>query len=156
MNNPFSISRPDFVMYATCVAPPRLADTRTRSTSSPWAYTGPPPLEAVSVKLADALMMLGSLVGIVTLAEAVDEERLPLSVALVELLLPTCPFAVTVTVVPTGMLAPAMVTATGLVVPAGSVMSGVVSEPSGVAGALMPATEATRSVGEFANAATVG
>src|SRR5437667_10843470 len=143
-------------MYATCVAPPRLADTRTRSTSSPWAYTGPPPLEAVSVKLADALMMLGSLVGIVTLAEAVDEERLPLSVALVELLLPTCPFAVTVTVVPTGMLAPAMVTATGLVVPAGSVMSGVVSEPSGLAGALTPATDAMRSVGVFGRAATVG
>src|SRR2546428_14086239 len=111
-------------MYATCVAPPRLADTRTRSTSSPSAYTGPPPLEAVSVKLADALMMLGSFVGIVTLAEAVDDERLPLSVALVELRLPTCPFAVTPTVGPTGLLAPAMVTARGLGVPAAGLSAG--------------------------------
>src|SRR2546426_12258161 len=143
-------------MYATCVAPPRLADTRTRSTSSPSAYTGPPPLDAVSVKLAEALITLGSFVGIVTLAEAVEEARFPLRVALVELLLPTCPFAVTVTVVPTGMLAPAMVTATGLVVPAGSVMSGEANDPLGAAGAATPATCVIASVGGLVRVTVVG
>src|SRR3990170_2541167 len=110
----------------------------------------------MSVKLADALMTLGSFVGMGTLAEAVEEARLPASVAAPELALPIWPFVVTVTVVPTGMLAPVMVTATGLVVPAGSVMSGVPNEPRGVAGAFTPATEAMRSVGVFASAATVG
>src|SRR5947209_14443953 len=101
-------------------------------------------------------MTLGSFVGIAMFTEAVDEERLPASATLAELAAPTAPFTVTVTVVPTGMLAPAMVTATGPVVPAGSVMSGVVSEPSGLAGALTPATDAMRSVGVFGRAATVG
>ena len=108
------------------------------------------------MKLADALMMLGSFVGIVTLAEAVDEERFPLSVALVELLLPTCPFAVTVTVVPTGMLAPAMVTATGLVVPAGSVMSGDANDPPGAAGAATPAICVIANVGVLVRVTVVG
>lgn len=108
------------------------------------------------MKLAEALMMLGSFVGIVTLAEAVEEARLPLSVVVAELPAPTSPFTVTVTEVPTGMLAPVRLTVTGLVVPAGSVISGAVKEPSGVAGALTPPTEAMRSVGVFGSTATVG
>src|SRR3990172_8582891 len=59
----------------------------------------------MSVKLADALMTLGSFVGMGTLAEAVEEARLPASVAAPELALPIWPFVVTVTVVPTGGVA---------------------------------------------------
>src|SRR5438132_1373950 len=101
-------------------------------------------------------MTLGSFVGIVTLAEAVDEERLPASVALAELAAPTSPFTVTVTVVPTGMLAPAMVTATGLVVPAGSVMSGDANEPPGAAGAATPAICVIANVGVLVRVTVVG
>src|SRR5207245_2768256 len=63
---------------------------------------------------------------------------------------------VTVTVVPTGTLAPAMATATGLVVPAGRVMSGAVNDPPGAAGAVTPATEVIRRVGAFGSVAEVG
>ncbi|PYN96662.1 MAG: hypothetical protein DMD91_20640 [Candidatus Rokuibacteriota bacterium] len=110
----------------------------------------------MSVKLAVALMTLGSFVEIATLADAVEEVRLPLSVVVAELPAPTSPFTVTVTGVPTGIFVPVRLTVTGLVVPAGSVMSGAVKEPSGVAGALTPATEVMRSVGVFASATAVG
>src|SRR5207249_7281662 len=100
-----------------------------------------------SMKVADALMTLGSFVGIVRLTDAVDAASVPVSDAEAELVGPTRPTAVTVTGVPGGTLDAATATVTGFVVLAGNVMSGLENEALGVAGVVTPATEVIRSTG---------
>src|SRR5713226_403581 len=110
--------------------------------------TGPGPPRAATVKVAEALMMLGSFVGIVTLADATAAASVPLSAVLaVELAAPFRPLTVTVIVVPNGMLEAASVTVTGLVVVPGRTTSGLANDAVGAAGAATPATAAIRSVG---------
>jgi len=93
----------------------------------------------------------------VTLAVAVEAANVPARALLTaELAAPFCGFAVTVTVVPSGMFAAARPIVIGLAVPAGSVMSGVVREPVGVAGAATPATDVIARLGAFGNATTPG
>src|SRR5262249_2906848 len=119
------ISRPDFVMYATRLTPPSAADTCTRSISSPWTNSGPVPAEARTVKLAVAVSTAGWLVGMARLAVALDELRVPASVALVDVTASNWPWARIDTTVPGGMLAADSATFTGFVVVVGSVMSGL-------------------------------
>src|SRR3972149_95901 len=135
---PSTISRPDFVIYATCEAAPQPAVTLTRSTASPWTKTGPPPTPASRMKLAEAVSTLGWSVGITRLAGAVVAAAVPVSVTVVELTLPTWPWTRTVTVVPGGILAPSRTTLTGFGVPAGRVTSGLAGDPAGAAGAGTP------------------
>ena len=101
-------------------------------------------------------MTAGSLVGIVTLAVAVEAERVPLNAVLVTAVeAPMNPTTVTLNVVPTGTLVAEMFTATGLVVVPGSTTSGARNDPAGLAGALTPPTEVIWSVGEFASARAI-
>ena len=86
---------------------------------------------AKRMKVADALMTLGSFVGIVRLTDAVDAASVPVSDAEAELVGPTRPTAVTVTGVPGGTLDAATATVTGFVVLAGNVMSGLEKEALG-------------------------
>ena len=109
------------------------------------------------MNVADALITLGWFVGIVTLAVAVEAAKVPARALLTaELAAPFCGFAVTVTVVPSGMFPAAKPTLIGFAVPAGSVMSGAANDPVGEAGAATPATEVILKVGAFGNATTPG
>src|SRR5438552_871002 len=92
----------------------------------------------------------------VRLAVADEDAAVPPSVAVTDETVPTKPWTVRVTTVPTGMFAAVMVTDTGFVVPAGSVMSGVTKEPWATPGVATPAIELMRSVGAFARTAGLG
>lgn len=101
-------------------------------------------------------MTVGSLVGIVRFAEAVDEVDVPESVAVADVVPPARPEEVTVTRVPGGMFDAATATFTGLVVLLGRVISGVEYEPVGEAGVAVPAIEVIVRLGVFGSATRVG
>jgi hypothetical protein len=125
------------VRYVTREGPPYVAATRTFSIGSPSKVFA----VCVTVKVAKALITLGSVVETVTLALAVEAAWVPLRGKLLTVL--AAPFwgvTTTVTMVPIGIFVPASSTVTGLVVVAGKVISGVAYEPVGCAGAASPAT----------------
>lgn len=86
----------------------------------------------------------------VTETEVVDEAVVPLSVAVPLVEAPYSGAAVTVTVVPVGMLVAAIFTVTGFVVVEGSVTSGEPYLPVGLAGTFRPPIEVIVSVGTVA------
>src|SRR3989442_4345586 len=92
----------------------------------------------------------------VKLAVADEDAAVPPSVAVTDETVPTKPWTVRATTVPTGMFAAVMVTGTGFVVPAGSGMSGVTKEPWATPGVATPAIELIRSGGGFARTAGLG
>src|SRR6266545_6328177 len=109
------------------------------------------------VNVAEALTTDGSLVGTVTLAVAVDDASVPLSGVLVtEVEAPMKPTTVTVSVVPTGTFAAAILTVIGFVVVPGRTTSGAKNEPDGFAGAATPPSAVVWRVGAFGSDAEVG
>ena len=97
-------------------------------------------------------------VGSVRLALAVDALSVPVSGPLETVVrAPDDGVSVTCTTVPTGTLVPSRATFTGFACEEGTTMSGTpCSEPSGVAGALIPATDAMRNDGEFGGVSGCG
>jgi hypothetical protein len=92
-----------------------------------------------------------------TLAEAVEAARVPASGLLtVELVPPFIGVTFTLTMVPSGTFAAAIVTVMGFRVPKGTTTSGNEYEPVGAAGADTPATEAIRRLGPLARATGPG
>src|SRR3989442_13394016 len=104
------------------------------------------------MKVQETVTTVGSLVGIVRFAEAVDEVDVPESVAVADVVPPARPEEVTVITVPGGMFDAATATFTGLVVLLGRVISGVEYEPVGEAGAAVPAIEGILRLGVVGHA----
>src|SRR3989442_3494610 len=108
------------------------------------------------MKVQETVTTVGSLVGIVRFAEAVDEVDVPESVAVADVVPPARPEEVTVITVPGGMFDAATATFTGLVVLLGRVISGVEYEPVGEAGVAVAANQVIVRLRVFGRAATGG
>src|SRR5207249_10785624 len=121
------------------------------------AYTGRWPDEATSSNVALALMRLGSSVGSVTLAVAVELATVPASPVLMALEpAPIWPLTDTRIVVPSGSYAAVRLIVTGVVVVAGRTTSGIANDDNGVVGVATPPTAAMRSVGVLASTTGLG
>src|SRR2546428_10783515 len=92
----------------------------------------------------------------VRLAVADEDAAVPPSVAVTDETVPTKPWTVRVTTVPTGMFAAVLVTGTGRVEPAGSVLYRGKQEAPGTPGAAPPATGLVRGAGALPRTAGLG
>src|SRR5213593_2137165 len=102
-------------------------------------------------------MMLGWLVGKVTLAVAVELATVPASPPLSVLEpAPVRALTDTMTVVPSGTCAAARLICTGLVVVAGRTTSGTPNDAAGVVGVEMPPTVVIRNVGVLGSTTGLG
>lgn len=126
-----------------------MAATSIRFTRSPFMKIGFAfaIVRSITANAVTTLMPPGR----VTLALAVDAPSVPASPLLCTVVRPSRGgVRTTWTIVPSGMLAPSKATVTGFGSEAGTMTSGTDwSEPAGDAGALTPATEAMRRLGEF-------